>query len=166
MNEIKAWFNSLQSRERNLIISAGVILGIIMLYSLMWSPFVQSLQQLRMGVETAEDNLVWMKQAEQEVRQSKIGRGTRKPQSLQGRSLLGVVDQTRAKSQIPDAKRIEEEGKNGVRVTIENVPFDKLILWFGILQRQYGIEVADLIVDKQENEGLVNVRLILQGPGS
>ncbi len=125
-----------------------------------------SVEQLRSGVATAEKNLIWMKQAQKEVKQSNSRRRIRKPRSLKGRSLLGVVDKTRATSQIPDAKRIEEEGNNGVRVSIENASFDKLILWFGLLQRQYGVDVTDLVVDKQDAKGIVNVRLIMQGPAS
>lgn len=166
MKELKEWFKNLQQREQQLVVIAAGAVGVLLFYSTLWSPFAGSVEKLRSSVVSAEKNLVWMKQAQNEVKQSSSRRGIRKPRSLNGRSLLGVIDKTRASSQIPDAKRIEEEGNNGVRVAIENVSFDKLILWFGLLQRQYGVAVTDLVVDKQNSKGIVNVRLIMQGPAT
>ena len=159
---MKEWFDSLQTRERQLLIAAGVIVGILILYSLIWRPFMSRLEQSRAALSTERQNLSMMKSLQLQATQLQSNANSKKS-SVLGGSLLKVVDSTRQSAQLPNAKRIEPEGKNSIRIWIEDAPFDKLLMWIGRLQRQYYIEVTDLLVDKQK-PGVVNAKLILQGP--
>ena len=61
-------------------------------------------------------------------------------------------------------KRVEEERQHTVRVWIEQVAFDQLIVWLDSLQRKYAITTASLVVERLDQPGRVNVRLILDRP--
>jgi len=159
------WYNSLQSREKQLVTVAASVLIVLMLYLLIWSPLVGGLHAGRLGLKTAQSNLAWMKQAQKKVQALKATSGN-STKTLGGKSILSVVESTRGANQIPAFKRIEPEGNNGVRVWVDNAPFDKLILWIGRLERRYGVSVSDIIVDKQKEPGMVNVKLIMAGQPS
>ncbi|MGD8742418.1 MAG: type II secretion system protein GspM, partial [Granulosicoccaceae bacterium] len=80
-------------------------------------------------------------------------------------SLLGVINST-ARPVLKDAvlKRVEEDRANSVRVWIEAVAFDDLLLWLGDLQRGYGITASSLSAERLGKPGRVNARLILRAP--
>ena len=160
---MKEWFDSLQPRERQLLITAGVILALLMIYTMLWRPFVAQIELSRMGIESEQKTLSMMKslQVQAQQLQATSSRRTNKPI---GGSIMKVVDSTRNSAQLPTAKRIEPEGQNSLRLWIDNAPFDKVIMWLGRLNRQYDINVTEIIVDKQNESGVVNVKMILTGP--
>ena len=84
-----------------------------------------------------------------------------------GRSLLAVVDQTSKQSQLGSAvKRIQPDGQDLVRVSLEQASFDDLVLWLGDLQKAYGVSVVDAAIDRQSDAGRVNAHLTLKKGGS
>ena len=46
---------------------------------------------------------------------------------------------------------------------MESVAFNKMIRWLERLDKEYGISVEEISVERQESPGMVNVRLVLQG---
>ena len=81
-----------------------------------------------------------------------------------GRSLLGTIDSTAKSNQLANAlKRVQPDGENKARVTLDGAQFDKVVRWLENLQRQQGIVIVTSSVEKQSEPGLVNVRLLLQG---
>lgn len=162
---MKEFYENLSEQEKRLVLIGGIGLGIILLYLLIWAPMSNNVVKLDKRIKKEQADLVWMKQAEQEVRVLKArSGGGASSASLKGQSLLGLIDRTAKMNRIPPAKRIEPDGKNGVRVRLENVSFDKLIVWLGRLQREYQVEIKSIVVDGENTPGLVNVRLNLEGP--
>lgn len=161
---MKDWFDSLQPREKQLLLSAAAIIALLVIYSLIWRPLVGKLEQTRAALVTERQNLNMIKTLQAQAKQLQASAQAKKGNALDG-SLLKVVDSTRESAQLPAAKRIEPEGKNSIRIWIEEVPFDKLMMWIGRLQRQYHIEVSDLLIDKQK-PGIVNAKIIFLGPAT
>ena len=52
-----------------------------------------------------------------------------------------------------------------VRVTFESAPFDSLVMWMGILQSQYGIQVDVASLDRLDTPGMVDAQLTVKRPG-
>ena len=57
------------------------------------------------------------------------------------------------------------DGQELVRVSLEQASFDDLVTWLGSLQRNHGVSVADISIDRQPDSGRVNVRLTLKRSG-
>jgi general secretion pathway protein M len=162
---MKDWFLGLEPRERMLVAGGAVVLVLLLLYLLIVEPVASRYSALRDGVAEQRKTLVWMQQAAQQVqalKRSAPGGGG----GLGGRSLLAVVDQSARSAGLGDAiKRIEPDGTKGVKVWLEGVAFDPMILWLGKLTRTYQIETSLITIEPQGN-GRVHARLTLLEPGA
>ena len=157
---MKDWFANLEPRERLMISSGGLVLLVLLLYLIIWEPVAGNYQALQDGVAEQKKTLLWMKQAAAEL-QVLRRRGSGAARGLGGRSLLAVVDQSARSGGLgPSIKRIEPEGSKGVKVWLEGVAFDPMILWLGKITRTYQIETS-LITIEPQGGGRVNARLTL-----
>ena len=160
---MKAWFDALAPRERIMVSIAVVVVALLLVYAAAWSPLASSVTSLRESVDEQQSLKQWMQQSAAEVNRlrSTVGGG-----AGDRRSLLAVVDQTSKQSQLaPAVKRIEPDGQELVRVSLEQVAFDDLVTWLGNLQRSFGVSVADVSIERQADSGRVNVRLTLKRSG-
>ena len=160
---MKAWFDALAPRERIMVSIAVVVVALLLVYAAAWSPLASSVTSLRESVDEQQSLKQWMQQSAAEVNRlrSTVGGG-----AGDRRSLLAVVDQTSKQSQLaPAVKRIEPDGQELVRVSLEQAAFDDLVTWLGNLQRSFGVSVADVSIERQADSGRVNVRLTLKRSG-
>lgn len=160
---MKDWFAGLERRERMLVAGGGAVLLVLLLYMMIWEPIAGSYRALQDGVAEQKQTLVWMQQAAAELQLlQRSGSGTAR--GLGGRSLLSVVDQSARSGGLgPAIKRIEPEGGKGVKVWLEGVAFDPMILWLGKITRTYQIETSIVTIEPQGG-GRVNARLTLLDP--
>ena len=77
---------------------------------------------------------------------------------------MSIVDSSAKRSKIrKPIQRIEPEGKNGVKLWIENVDFDTLVRWLGDIERRHGVLVKRATITRHEQTaGRVNSRLSLE----
>jgi len=161
---VKDWFLGLEPRERRLVTAGGVVLALLLVYLVVWEPLAARYRQLQDSVAQQRETLAWMQQAAAQVKalQRSVPGGGR---GLAGRSLLSVVDQSARAGGLGAAlKRLEPDASKGVKVWLEGVSFDQMILWLGNLSRQYQVEVASLSIEPQ-GAGRVNARITLLEPG-
>ncbi len=160
---MKAWFAGLQPRERLLVSAGAAVLVLLLLYLMIWEPIANSYRNLQEDVAQQTQTLAWMQQAAAQIKglQGTDAGGAR---GLGGRSLLSVVDQSARTGGLGDSiKRIEPDGSKGVKMWLEGVAFDPMILWLGGLTRSYRIETS-LITIEPQGGGRVNARLTLLEP--
>lgn len=79
-----------------------------------------------------------------------------------GQSLLGIANQTSKGFQL-SFKRYQPVGSNGLSLWLDNVSFNNTVLWLERLDKRYNIHVKEIAVERQNENGVVNVRLVLQG---
>jgi general secretion pathway protein M len=157
---MKDWYAALDPRERLLINSGGVLLLVLLLYVMIWEPIAKDYRALQDTVVEQRKTLAWMKQAAAELQVLQRSGGSN-ARGLGGRSLLAVVDQSARSGGLgPAIKRMEPEGKKGVKVWLEGVAFDPMILWLGQITRSYQIETSIVTIEPQGG-GRVNARLTL-----
>ncbi|MDQ5910865.1 MAG: ral secretion pathway protein [Pseudomonadota bacterium] len=157
---MKAWWESLATRERALVSGGLAVTLAVLIYVLVWEPFQVSHRRLQQSVAEQRADLAWMQQAAQDIQRLS---GTARPRS-DGRSLLTVVDQTARAAGLGAAlKQITPQGEDKLSARLDAVEFDKLLPWIGTLEREHPIVLINLSVDRTEISGLVNARLILQG---
>jgi general secretion pathway protein M len=159
---VKEWFNGLAPRERIMVSLAAAVVVLALVYAAAWSPLSSSVDRLEQSVEEQQSLKQWMQQSAAEVNRLRSTAGS----GGDHRSLLAVVDQTSKQSQLaPAVKRVEPDGQELVRVTLEQASFDDLVTWLGNLQQRFGVNVADVSIDRQADSGRVNVRLTLKRSG-
>lgn len=163
---MRAWFDSLGTRER-MMLAAGVVLLIpLLVWALLWQPLASSVDRLQGEVAQQRETLAWMQRAAAEVKRLS-GSGAAAAAGLGGRSLLAVVDQSaRAAGLGSGVKRIEPESADAVRVTLEGVAFDTVLTWLDTLGRDFGVAAGTVSVEREPVPGQVSMRLTLQAASS
>ena len=82
-----------------------------------------------------------------------------------GQAPIIIVDQTlRSRGLEQYRRRSQPTTSNGIRVELESVPFDEMVLWLGDLSDQFGLHVqaGSLSAIAQAGPGRVNASLTLE----
>ncbi len=156
------WWQGLNLRERRIFLSGAVLSLSLLLYALAWHPFQTRLTDLRRTVAAQRADLTWMQQAAQEVK--RLSSADPAPTQQGGPSLPTLVDQSARSEGLGSAlKRVEPQSDGNLRVRLEQVGFDQMIRWLNKLEREHRVSTVNAVVDRQDHNGLVNARLLLQG---
>ena len=169
MNIKDAWRNLSLERLRQLspqqrIIYLSTATGVLLiLYVSLWLPVQRELSRLRTAVPQEKTQLAQMQVQAMEVNQLRAsGR-----QPMAGGNLLAKLEQSATVSGIrPRITRMEPDGSNGARLSLDGVDFNALIGWLGNLQTQGGVRVEKATFEAQATAGMVNARLVLRGAGT
>ena len=79
------------------------------------------------------------------------------------KSLVVLIDHsTRERGLGAYLKRNQPEGANGVRLRLENTPFDELAAWLGEVQSRHGLAAVSASFDPSGELGRVNSSLVLE----
>ena len=159
---MKIWFLSLTQRERIMVQATASVLVVFIIYLFIIEPISNNYTKNKRNVASAKQTLEWMKVAAHEVKL--LGGERLSPEFGQGTQLnLSTVDHSvRSAGLASVMKRVQPEGKSGVRVWFENAPFDELISWLATIESQHGLFVNEINVEQTESTGLVNVRVFLE----
>lgn len=164
---MREWFESLDTRQRMILVVGSLLLVPFLLWLLLWRPLVGSVDQLENEVQAQRDTLLWMQKAAIEIRALRGSGAGGKAAGLGGRSLLAVVDQSARSAGLGNGmKRIEPESADAVRVRLEGVSFDAVLRWLDEMARQFGVTASMASIEREAAPGQVNMRLTLQAAGS
>lgn len=154
-------FNTLQFRERMLLIGGGIVLLILAFYLWVLEPLSNDLDSLRSRVQGGEAQLSWMNNASNEVKTLRAtGSGTGTTDTTT--SLITVVERTASQIGIrPQVKRMEPQGNNKLSIELVAVPFDPLMEWLGNLEQSFAAKVIQLSSTRSALPGRVDARIII-----
>jgi len=161
---VKEWLQSRTPRERRILAAGAAFLSLALLYGAVLHPFFAGLAQLRRTAAEQEDLLHWMHRTAAEIRALRRAGGGA---PATGGSILSVVDRTaRAEHLDESIKRMDPDNRGGVRVSLEQAPFDQVARWLGRLQHDAGLQITSVSLEASGVPGQVNGRVILEGAGS
>ena len=164
LGQLKQWFSSLPQKERWMIFGTGLLIIITLFYLIIWEPVHIGLQQERQKQQSQNEILMWMQQAAAEVKTLRAtgGRSTirdkNKPTTL-------VIEQTINNAGLKaSVKKIESSGSNGARVTLDEAPFNQILVWLNTLATHNGIQVISANIERGTKPGRANARLSFERP--
>ncbi|MDZ7841292.1 MAG: type II secretion system protein M [Gammaproteobacteria bacterium] len=160
MNALTEQLAGLSTRERLIVVFGGAAAVLILLYALVWQPWQMELERLRAQVPEKQQTLAWM-----QAQAARIESMTERPDGAAPDSelpLLTLVERSANDAEMREAITRMSPGDepSQVRVWIDNVAFDRWLLWVGELNRS-GIAVAEANIDRS-GENLVGIRTTLQ----
>ncbi len=163
--QIAAYWQGLQPRERVVLAVGGVVVLLLFSYFLVWQPIVNARAEMQQEVQQQRALLEWMKSAAAEAK-SLRGVDGQRVKGLGGQSLLSLVDQSAKEQGLGSAmKRVEPDGKQ-VRIWFEAASFDQLIGWLEKLALKNGVRVVNVTIDRTDKPGRVDARLrVAEGGG-
>jgi len=164
IDELRAWYQSLQQREQRVLMAGAVALAVMLLYAAVLHPYFSGKQRLQQHISDQQDLITWMKPAAAQIQSL---RGQQPSAMPAGQSLLAVVDKSAADAGFGTALKQVQTGNDGsVRVQMQGAGFDSLVRWLGSLQQRYGITVRELTAQRSTTPGDVDAGITLVAPGS
>lgn len=155
---------TLRSREeRRLILFALWLLTPLLFYTVLWQPAHAAVQKLRGQLPSLHAQLETMRADATAIRAL---RRQAQPAPIEAAAIKDVVEASALRNQLKSAlTSIELQPPSGVRVTLAEVPFDKLLFWLKELQQEQLLRADVLSVSALPQEGMVRVSATLVSGG-
>ncbi|MCL4791238.1 MAG: type II secretion system protein M [Gammaproteobacteria bacterium] len=159
---VQQWFDKLAPRERWMVM-AGALLALVALI------FAVGIRPVYRARAAAAEQLVEQRRLLADIEQVARRFG---PQSaaagtpVSSESVVVLIDRsTRERGLSSYLKRNQPEGNDGVRLRMENAPFDELLLWLSDVQSGQGLAAVSASFDPSGEPGRVNANLVLSPTG-
>jgi len=152
-------WDALNQRERLVVslLAAVVVFALIML--VIYLPLVKKRDEAQLRYESNVELLTWMSSVAPQIKQQ-ASSGSASAQSAQ--AIMNTVNQTAQANQLK-LDRIQPEGKNNLRVWIQDASFDAMMRWLVDLQNNSGIVVNNINIDSGKSSGTISARVVLSG---
>ncbi len=138
-------------RERWTIAVCMILLGVGIIYSGFWSPLRASAEEAKQAYQREVEFTGWIKSNETLLK--KLTKSGGKAQHQPGQSLLSLVTESAQKNQIA-LTRFEPTNNQGLRIWLEEVPFNQLLSWLvqlnergaalDTVQLEHGIKLGEV----------------------
>lgn len=161
---MKNWWQSLEARERVVLLLGGLIV----FSALVFLTVVEPLAQKRVAVTAAlEAERLLLERISGYADQAQIIRQQLDdvPTEIRGRdqSLLSVIDNVASDADVKGyIRRVVPSGTDQASLAFDSVPFDNLVKYLVELQSEFGVVVTRINTDKLSDPGLVRANLSLQ----
>ncbi|MEO8443422.1 MAG: type II secretion system protein M [Gammaproteobacteria bacterium] len=160
---LRDWFQKLAPRERWMVLAAAVFALIALVYALALQPLYAARSRAAADVEAKRSLLG---EIEQVARRFGPQAGAAPVVAPGADSLVVVIDRsTRERGLGGNLKRNQPEGTNGIRLRLENAPFDDLTAWLVEVQASHGLAITSASFDPTGEPGRVNSNLVLERVG-
>lgn len=162
--QAREWLDKLAPRERVLVLAAAVFAVFALVYALGIQPLYSARSRAAAEVEERRGLLRDIEQVARRFGPQAAGNPAAVANT--GESLVVVVDRsTRERGLGTYLKRNQPEGANGIRLRLENAPFDDLTGWLADLQTRHGLAAVSVSFDPSGEPGRVNSNLVLERTG-
>lgn len=164
VGKLTAQYDQLPRRDQQALMVLGIAVFLGLLYFAVWRPAAAYHDNAVNSRENAEELLAWMEANRSSLQ--RLSGGSSGPSSASvdkpadGRALMALVTRTAGESGL-SLQRFEPSGDDAIRVWLEKVPFGQVASWLEILNTNNGVEIEQASMDRQNEPGLVSVRLTL-----
>lgn len=159
IRDAKRSFYALQPREQNLITVLGVVVVIALVYLLLMYPAQNSVADANKRLQAKQSLLTWMQANEDAAKTA--AKLTSGGSSSGSKDILGAVNKAASRYQIR-LQRYEPEGKDKLRVWLEDMSFNNTVRWLHQLESRDGITVSSISLDSEKEAGLISAKIVLK----
>lgn len=157
---IREWLDTLAPRERHLVTGGAVVVVLALVWALGIQPLLSAHRRAEADVESRQALLTDLEQALRRFGPLGPAPSSAVPGGRQ--SLVVLVDRmTRERGLGAYLKRNQPDGATGVRLRLEDAPFDALVEWLLEAQTRHGLVVTSVSFDPSGQPGRVNTNLVL-----
>jgi len=163
VGRLTAQYDQLPRRDQQALMVLGIAVFLGILYLAVWRPAVSYHDNAVNSRENAEELLAWMdvnRTSLQRLSGGVSGPSASVDKPADGRALMALVTRTAGESGL-SLQRFEPSGDDAIRVWLEKVPFGQVASWLEMLNIDNGVEIEQASMDRQNEPGLVSVRLTL-----
>ncbi len=158
---LNQWLNSLEKRERRVVIVGGLSLVPILFYLLIWEPITSSHEQQQLTYGSQKQLLNWMSNAASEI-QSLNASGASTAARFQNQSISSLAERSATTTGIKPFITKIDQSKTGVKVSLKAASFDMMIDWLTVLQNTYAISASRVKIEPTKTAGSVDAEITLE----
>ncbi len=157
---LKDWWQNLAERERRMLSIGGVVVGVLFLYAVIWSPLDGAVSTQRESLQRQVSLLGYLHHASDTIKQLRARGIQIIPDDKQDVTTHAeVVFSSQSVSAF--MKQVHQPAANMVSFTFESAPFDKLIHALHVLAKS-DVTVVQFYADRKKQSGLADVRVTLK----
>lgn len=147
--QIIAYWQQLQARERNVLVLGCVLVLAMLTYQFLLSPWQKSINYMQTALVDHRKNLTWMQQRAEQLTAS--GGVQRVQYQGANQSLLAVIEQSARKFKVNKSIKQLSPVNNGreVSVVLEDTSFNQWVRWVDNLQSTYGVKIVQLSAERE-----------------
>jgi len=159
------WLNTLEKRERHIVIAGAISLLIMLFYLVVWEPITSNHEQQKLQNDSQRQLYSWMKNASSKI-QSLQSSGNSSIARSRNQSISSLADRSATASGIKQFIEKIEQSKKGVKIRLKLANFDRIVIWLTDLENKYGIIASKVKIEKTETKGAVDAQITLERNGA
>lgn len=152
---MKDWFESLQQRERTLVLTMAGVLAIAVVYFMIYQPLDQRLVKAQKSLDREVKLLQWV-----ETNGTRLAKLSGSSKSSQSNGSLDRIVNNTAREFGLTINRLQPQNSK-LNVTLDKANFSSTLQWIELLQQQHGITIDSVDFRSESTPGLVRARVLL-----
>ncbi|TVP61585.1 MAG: type II secretion system protein M [Halomonadaceae bacterium] len=161
VEKLQRRYDQLPQRDQRALQGLSIALAVALVYLLVWLPVSDYRSNAQQSAVAAQQLLGYVQSEEVRARDiAAAGQSQRGRQLEPGSDFLTTVTDSAQQAGLPLA-RFEPSGNDGMRIRLEQVPFNELSQWLDHLGSQYGIKVDQASIERTNEPGRVGARITL-----
>ena len=156
-----SYYDQLSARDQKALQLLALALGLFILYFALWRPVHQYEQNQAANLAQSRALMSWLKAHETEARNLARNQSQQSGQGGVRHSLMTTITSSAKQAGIPLA-RFEPSGQQGMRIWLEDAPFNQVASWLEQLNERYGVRVDQAAIQRGQNPGLITAHFKLQ----
>jgi general secretion pathway protein M len=157
---LRKQYEMLPQRDRLALKILSLVLGIVILYFAMWQPAYQYKQNAELNLERNQALLALINDNSAVLSSGSRSGGKPARKILDSQQLVSSVTNL-AKQKGIVLKRFEPSGESKLKVWVDDVSFDKMMVWLSTMRKSLSVTVEQISIDKDDDPGKVSARLTL-----
>lgn len=157
MQQAVARWRNFNEREQRLLTALGGVLGLAVLYFLVWQPSVNAVTQAQQKLAGQQQQLHWVQQSL--AKYQALSQQAQTEDSATTQSSTQRLNAAASALELSIARMQPQQ--DGVLITIDQASFNQVIDFIAALQREYGLHVTIADMARLDEPGQVRVRQLL-----
>jgi general secretion pathway protein M len=155
---MRAWYANLSERDRRVVLWGGIAAGVLLVLAIIL-PLNRNIAQARQRIANKQGDLAFIQGAIPQLSAAGPGVGA----AATGESLVVLIDSSARESGIGKSLSSSQATPDkGLRIRLDNVPFDALVAWLARLSQSHGVRVEAAEIEAAGETGFVNAGLLLK----
>lgn len=153
---MKAYLNSLNEREKWMVIAAVLTLVIYFYYQFLYTPLSNNVTLQSSQLIEKSETLAWMKTVRQKAHSTKT------KQSVDNSQLLTLLaTQLKNNDTLKFPYQLQQTGSGDIQLTFETVPFKLFMQWLANINDKYTLAIKQFDVEHTNTPGVTKLMIIL-----
>lgn len=157
---LRKQYEMLPQRDRLALKVLSVVLSAVIIYFAMWQPAFQYKQNAELNLERNQQLLALINENRSVLSSGSRSGGKSARKILDSQQLVSSVTNL-AKQKGIVLKRFEPSGDSKLKVWVDDVSFDKMMVWLSTMRKSLNVTVEQISIDKDDDPGKVSARLTL-----